>query len=124
MLNAGDVSLARKTEEILLAAQLTQKYEKSKILWYYLNSVPYGNQAIGAEAAAETYFSKPASRVNLREAAVLAGLPQAPSLYDPIHQLARVKARQAVVIAAMVRAGYLTPAEADAARASRTALDP
>jgi len=72
----------RKTREIILAAEITRQYSKDDILELYLNEIYYGNLAYGIEAAAETYFSKSANQLTLGEAAFLAGLPQAPSIYD------------------------------------------
>ena len=72
----------RKTREIILAAEITRQYSKDDILELYLNEIYYGNLAYGIEAAAETYFSKSANQLTLGEAAFLAGLPQAPSVYD------------------------------------------
>src|SRR5436190_24257221 len=75
----------RKVKEACLAIKLSRRWSKDKILNEYLNTVYYGNHAYGAEAAAETYFSRPASRLTLLQAALIAGLPQAPSIYDPFH---------------------------------------
>jgi penicillin-binding protein 1A len=123
-LEREDRTLERKLLVIGMAAKLELRYSKADILEMYLNSVYFGPYAYGIGSAARVYFRKPASELNLAEATVLAGLPQAPSLYDPIHRLDRVKARQAVVIAAMARAGYLSADEASAVRGARTALDP
>src|SRR3954453_4303741 len=78
-------TLNRKVKEACLAIKLSRKWPKSKIINEYLNPVYYGNHAYGVEAAAQTYFSKPASQLTLLESAMLAGLPQAPSVYDPFH---------------------------------------
>ncbi len=72
----------RKTREIILAAEITRRYTKDEILELYLNEIYYGSLAYGIEAAAETYFAKSANQLTLGEAAFLAGLPQAPSVYD------------------------------------------
>jgi 1A family penicillin-binding protein len=72
----------RKAREIILAAEITRRYTKDQILELYLNEIYYGNLAYGVEAAAETYFGKSAKELTLGEAAFLAGLPQAPSIYD------------------------------------------
>lgn len=74
----------RKVAEIALAFQLNAKYSKEEILRSYLNQVFYGNNAYGIEAASERYFDKPATELTLAEAAMLAGLPQAPTDYDPL----------------------------------------
>jgi 1A family penicillin-binding protein len=75
-------SYARKTREIILAAEITRRYSKDEILELYLNEIYYGNLAYGIEAAAETYFGKAAKDLTVGEAAFLAGLPQSPSIYD------------------------------------------
>jgi penicillin-binding protein 1C len=72
----------RKIREIVLASEITRRYTKDQILELYLNEIYYGNLAYGIEAAAETYFNKKASDLNLAEASFLAGLPQAPAVYD------------------------------------------
>ncbi|MFZ1756678.1 MAG: PBP1A family penicillin-binding protein [Caldilineaceae bacterium] len=108
-------SATRKIKEAILAAEVSRRYSKEQILEIYLNEVYYGNLAYGADAAAETYFDKDVSELTLGEAAMLAGLPQAPAYYDPYTQPERVKERQAVVLRLMVETEAITPAEADAA---------
>jgi len=100
-------SLRRKLRESILAWQLTQRYSKAEILALYLNQTYYGGMAYGVEAAAQTYFGKSASDLDLAESALLAGLPQAPALYDPFTDLEAAKKRQAVVLGLMEKAGYL-----------------
>ncbi|MRR32072.1 penicillin-binding protein, partial [bacterium] len=77
-----EISMRRKAREIILAAELTRRYSKDEILELYLNEISYGNMAYGIEAAAETYFNTTASELTLAQSAFLAGLPQAPSVYD------------------------------------------
>jgi membrane peptidoglycan carboxypeptidase len=72
----------RKVREAILAAEITRRYTKDEILELYLNEIYFGNLAYGAEAAAQTYFRTPADRLTMAQAAFLAGLPQAPSVYD------------------------------------------
>ena len=79
-------TLKRKLTEACLAIKLANHWSKQRILTAYMNQVYYGNHAYGVEAAAETYFSKSARELNLEQAALLAGLPQAPSVYDPFHR--------------------------------------
>ncbi|MFQ5859441.1 MAG: transglycosylase domain-containing protein, partial [Anaerolineae bacterium] len=110
-------TLSRKVREAILAAELTRRYPKDTILEIYLNEIFYGNLAYGIEAAAETYFGKPADQLSLAEAALLAGLPQSPALHDPYVNPDDAKARQAVVLGLMVEAGYITPVQAEAAQA-------
>jgi membrane peptidoglycan carboxypeptidase len=102
-----DPSWTRKVEEIVLAAEMTQKYPKTQILYYYMNSVPYGNQTYGAQAAAKTYFHKNVWQLDLAESALLAGLPEAPSLYNPVENLPVAKERMRYVLRLMYDHGYL-----------------
>jgi len=76
-------SYIRKLKELILAVRLERKYDKEKILELYLNRIPYGNNAYGAEKAAKIYFNKSAKDLTLAESAILAALPQAPSRYNP-----------------------------------------
>jgi 1A family penicillin-binding protein len=108
-------SYVRKIQEAVLAYRISQIYGKDQILEMYLNSVYYGHLSYGIEAAAETYFGKHAQDLNLAEASLLAGLPQAPSDYDPIVHLSAAKDRQAHVLDRMVSQGYITQQEADEA---------
>jgi 1A family penicillin-binding protein len=105
----------RKIKEAFLAMELTRRYSKDQILEMYMNEILYGNRAYGIEAAAETYFGKPAKELNLAEASLLAGLPQAPSLYDPYSNMPAAKDRQSYVLDQMVRTGAITAAEREAA---------
>lgn len=132
----------RKVVEILLAEELTRQYSKEEILELYLNEIYYGNMAYGIEAASDVYFGIPAKELNLAQASLLAGLPQLPSLYDPINHLeggklpgirfedgwlsndyelpagtSAPKRRQAAVLTQMVRQGIITDQEARAAAA-------
>ncbi len=123
-------TLSRKIKEAILAAELTRRYPKDTILQIYLNELNYGNGAYGIEAAAETYFGKPAATLTLAEATLLAGLPQAPAYYDPYTRLwegttpGPVKRRQGVVLGLMVKHGYITSQEADAAWGEPIKLKP
>jgi len=117
-------SAARKIKEIVLAAEITRTYPRDTILEIYINQIFYGNLAYGIEAAAETYFDKPAADLTLAEAALLAGLPQSPALYDPYANLQAAQTRQSVVLNLMVEAGYITPTQADEARAEELRFQP
>lgn len=108
-------SFSRKLRETVLALELTRRYSKEQILEMYLNEVYYGNLAYGIEAASEAYFGKQAKDLTLAEAALLAGLPQAPTLYDPTINPDLAKERQRQVLNLMVRQGYLTQEQADQA---------
>ncbi len=101
-------SLNRKFKEISIAYQLEEKYTKDQIMEMYLNEYYFGSGAYGIEAASETYFGKPVSQLNLAECAMLAGLPQAPSVYAPNVDFEAAKARQKQVLQRMVAAGYIT----------------
>ncbi|MBI2909606.1 MAG: penicillin-binding protein 1C [Chloroflexi bacterium] len=109
-------SLLRKLRETVLAFRLARELEKDRILELYLNRVYYGNLAYGVEAAARTYFGKSAQDLDLAEASLLAGLPQAPSRYDLFSHLEAAKERQATVLSLMKKAGYIDEVEAKAAR--------
>src|SRR5215218_2500155 len=93
--------LSRKLEEACLAVQLGKRMPKDAILETYLNGAFYGQHAYGAEAAARTYFARPARRLTLRQAAMIAGLPQAPSRFDPLRRRALARERRDEVLAAM-----------------------
>jgi penicillin-binding protein 1A len=95
-------TFTRKVKEACLAIKLAQKWPKQKILDEYLNTVYYGNHAYGVEAAAQTYFSKPARQLSLLQSALLAGLPQAPSVYDPFHNPQAALDRRDEVLRAML----------------------
>jgi penicillin-binding protein 1A len=100
----------RKLKEACLAIKLSRARSKDWILQQYMNQVYYGNHAYGIEAAAQTYFSEHARDLTLRQAALLAGLPQAPSTYDPLHRPVAALARRDAVLRAMAQYGYITPA--------------
>ncbi len=108
-------SYERKLKELVLAYQLSQRYSKNQILELYLNRSYYGAQSYGVQAAAQTYFHKDAKDLDLAQAAMLAGLPQAPARWSPIVNLQAAKERQKQVLDAMVRQGYITPREEQAA---------
>jgi 1A family penicillin-binding protein len=110
-----DRSLFRKLDEAILAVEIEHQYSKRQILEAYLNRIYYGNQSYGVEAAAQTYFGKPAIQLSLAEASLLAGLPQAPSDLDPHANLDGARARQKLVLDAMARARYITANQAQTA---------
>lgn len=113
-------TLQRKVVEACLAVKLARAWPKDRILTAYLNDVYYGNHAYGIQAAAETYFSVPANRLTLEQAALLAGLPQAPSFYDPLHNPAGAIARRDEVLRALWRSGNITEARYTAATHDRS----
>jgi penicillin-binding protein 1A len=104
-------TVRRKVVEACLAIKLSRSWSKDKILTAYMNEVYYGNHAYGIEAAAQTYFSLPAGRLDLQQAALLAGLPQAPSLYDPLHSPRAALSRRNEVLKAMLVSGDITAAQ-------------
>jgi membrane peptidoglycan carboxypeptidase len=108
-------TIDRKIQELVLAYQLTQTYSKRQILELYLNRSYYGEQQYGVQAAAQTYFHRDVANVDLAQAAMLAGLPQAPDAYSPVQHFDTAKRRQKEVLDAMVRDGVLTPQAAGAA---------
>ena len=95
-------TLSRKVTEACLAIRLSEKLSRRSILDEYLNTVYYGAQAYGVGAAAQTYFSKPASQLNVAQAALIAGLPQAPTLYDPFRDADAALDRRNEVLRAML----------------------
>jgi penicillin-binding protein 1C len=104
-------SLMRKLREIILANELARRYSRDTILEIYLNENNYANQAYGVQAAAETYFGKPAADLNLAEASMLAGIPQAPAIWDPVAAQDKVLRRQSDVLRLMAKAGYITESQ-------------
>ncbi|HEY0492646.1 MAG TPA: transglycosylase domain-containing protein [Candidatus Dormibacteraeota bacterium] len=116
---AQDRTLDRKARELVLSVELEREYSKDQILQMYLNTIFYGNQAFGVEAASQTYFGASAAKLDLAQASFLAGLPQRPSYFNPFLKTgyAEARARQRQVLDAMVRDGYVTVAAADRAYA-------
>jgi penicillin-binding protein 1A len=115
-------TMLRKIKEVPYALALETRYTKDEILSIYLNRAYLGAGARGFEAAAQRYFGKSANQVNAAEAAMLAGLLVAPSYFAPTRDLARAQARAGVVIGLMQEQGYLTLAEAEAARRAPATL--
>jgi len=112
-------TVQRKLTEACLAIKLGRHWSKQRILTAYMNEVYYGNHAYGIEAAAETYFSKQAGELTLDESAMLAGLPQAPSLYDPFVDPADALSRRDEVLHALLVNGDISRRQYDTARADR-----
>src|SRR5436190_13988697 len=101
-------TIARKLTEAALAWQLEQKWSKDRILTAYLNTVYFGNGAYGVEQASKIYFHHRARTMNPAEAALLAGIPEDPSLYDPVAHPQAAKRRRNLVLHQMYVQGYLT----------------
>ncbi len=115
-------TLKRKVQEAVLAYRLAGKLTKDQILELYLNRVFFGANAYGIDAAARTYFGKPATALTLAEAALLAALPRAPSRLSPASDMPAALARSRTVLRRMASAGWITPAQEKAAIASPPAL--
>jgi penicillin-binding protein 1A len=113
-------TLQRKIKEACLAIKLSRHWPKNRILQEWLNQVYFGNHAYGVEAAAQTYFSVTARELTLSQAALLAGLPQAPSVYDPFDNPQLALARRDEVLAALLGNGDIGVARYDAAVADRS----
>lgn len=114
-----DKTLERKAREVALAVQLERAFTKPQILGLYLSRINFGKGAWGLEAAAWRYFNKPASRLTVREAAMLASIPKSPTGYNPVDQPARNAERTKLVLDAMVETGAL-PAKGRAAALKET----
>jgi len=110
-----DQTVSRKLKELALAYELAQTYSKDQIMELYLNKSFYGSQSYGVEAAAESYFHLPASKLDLAQSAVLAGLPQAPTEWNPVLHPDAAKLRQTEVLQAMVRSNFITQEDMDKA---------
>lgn len=104
-------TLQRKLKEMILALQLQSRYSKDDVLALYLNQVYFGNLAYGIEGAARAYFGKPAETLSLAECALLAGLLQNPSAYDPLSNLEAARDRQEIVLGLMEGMGAITAQE-------------
>ncbi len=104
-----EVSVSRKIEEALLAIEIERYYTKDEILERYLNIIYYGSGAYGIEAAAHTYFGTGVGQLTIGQAALLAGMPAAPSAYSPYVSLERAKERQRHVLERMVASRFITP---------------
>jgi len=112
----------RKIQEALLALYLEMSYSKDEILAIYLNRVYFGAGAYGIDAAARRYFNKPASKLTLVEAAILAGLLKAPTRYSPVNGIKLAQDRATIVLRAMTEVGFISEAEYDDALRTRPKL--
>ncbi|WP_273097226.1 transglycosylase domain-containing protein [Dialister succinatiphilus] len=109
---SNDRTMTRKLEELALAVQLERNYSKEEILELYLNTIYFGHGAYGVGEASRVYFGKEPGALDLSQCAMLAGLPQAPSAYDPISHPQDGAKRMTTVLALMAQEGYITPEEA------------
>jgi penicillin-binding protein 1A len=106
-------NMRRKAQELVLAVWLETKFSKKQILALYMNRVYFGAGAYGIEAASQRYFNKPASKLTLGEAALLAGMLKAPSRYSPVSDVARAERRATIVLEEMVASHVVTPEQRD-----------
>ncbi|AJP02651.1 penicillin-binding protein [Streptomyces cyaneogriseus subsp. noncyanogenus] len=113
---ATQQTLGRKIRELKYAIQVEEELGKKRILENYLNITFFGQQAYGVEAAAQRYFSKSAKELNLQESALLAGVVQSPTRYNPVNDEAEATKRRNVVLQRMAEVGDITQAEADKAK--------
>jgi len=109
-------TFTRKIYEVLLTLKLENNLSKDQILEIYMNQIFLGNRAYGFAAACETYFGKPLKNISIAEAAMLAGLPKAPSAYNPIKNPRRARIRQQYIIERMLENGFITATQAEAAK--------
>ncbi|MGW4547975.1 transglycosylase domain-containing protein [Streptomyces violaceorubidus] len=113
---ATQQTIGRKIQELKLAIQVEEELGKKKILENYLNITFFGQQAYGVEAASQRYFSKHAKDLTVQEAALLAGIVQSPSRYDPVNDEAEATKRRNVVLNRMAEVGDISPAQAEKAK--------
>src|SRR3989338_4182695 len=113
---SSEKTFTRKIYEILLTFKLEHLLTKDQILEIYMNQIFLGNRAYGFAAAADAYFGKPLKDISVAEAAMLAGLPKAPSAYNPINNPKRARSRQLYIIERMLDNGFITAAQAEAAK--------
>jgi penicillin-binding protein 1A len=116
LLLSPDRTMSRKLEEIALALDIELRYSKPQILEMYLNTIYFGENAYGIGRASAVYFNKTPDKLTLAEASLIAGLPNAPSIYSPFVDWNAANRRQAVVLSAMQRLGYVDAATAQEAR--------
>jgi penicillin-binding protein 1A len=113
---SSEKTFTRKLYEVLLTFKLEHQLTKEQILEIYMNQIYLGNRAYGFAAAAETYFGKPLKDISIAEAAMLAGLPKAPSAFNPLTNPTRAHTRQQYIIDRMVENGFITAQEGAAAK--------
>ncbi|MFA5082630.1 MAG: penicillin-binding protein 1A [Hydrogenophilaceae bacterium] len=116
---SSDRTMRRKLNEVMLAFKIEHTLSKDEIFELYINQIYLGQRAYGFAAAAQTYFGKPIAQINLAEAAMLAGLPKAPSAYNPVVNPPRAKSRQQYVLKRMRELGFITAAELAKAKETR-----
>ncbi len=114
-------SIERKAKEAILSLEMERLYSKDEILGFYLNEIPYGGTAYGVEAAARSFFNKPAAELTIDESAMLAAIPQAPTFYSPYGENTdKLMGRTHYIIDLMREQNYITQEESDKAKAVKT----
>lgn len=124
IIDRSDRSISRKLREQSAAREMERRYTKEQILEAYLNQISFGHGWFGIESASRHYFGKPAARLSITEAAALAALPKGPNIYDPIDYPARNKNRRDAILDLMQEQGYLSAAQARAAKREPLLLAP
>ena len=119
---SSEKTFTRKIYEILLTFKLEHLLSKNQILEIYMNQIYLGNRAYGFAAASEAYFGKPLKEISVAEAAMLAGLPKAPSAYNPLVNPKRARIRQLYIIDRMEASGFISPDQAAVARSEQVRL--
>ena len=119
---ATEITIKRKLREAALAMDIEEKYTKDEILNLYLNTINYGDNCYGIQAAAQHYFSKDASELTVLQAATLAGIPQSPNAYTPTVDPDACKERRNVVLDRMAECGYITQEECDELKSKKLKL--
>ena len=119
---SSEKTFTRKIYEILLTFKLEHLLSKNQILEIYMNQIYLGNRAYGFAAASEAYFGKPLREISVAEAAMLAGLPKAPSAYNPLVNPKRARIRQLYIIDRMEASGFISPDQAAVARSEQVRL--
>lgn len=122
LLLTPEKTLLRKFREALLATEMEKNLKKEEILYLYLNQIYFGHGAYGVQNASQTYFRKSVENITLEEAAILAGLPQAPSRYSPVSNPQRAKERQRYVLKRMASIGAITKDQAEKAAETPVAV--
>ncbi|MBI5465963.1 MAG: transglycosylase domain-containing protein [Candidatus Kerfeldbacteria bacterium] len=121
----GEKSYVRKVKELILAYQIERRFSKDEILKLYFNEIPYGSNAYGVEAAAQTFFGKSVRDLALAESTILAAMVKAPTYYSPWgSHLDELKGRQHYILDAMTEQGYITASEASSAKAAKLTFVP
>ena len=113
MFFSGEKSFARKAAELFMAVRIESEYSKEEILELYVNCIYFGNGYYCVKDACEGYFDKPPENMNEYECTMLAGIPNAPSIYAPTENIKLAEERQAQVVESMVRCGYISDNEAE-----------